>query len=77
MPHDLRVGDRVTWSSHGVRVRGKVQKKVTCEMTFKGNTVRASEEEPQYLVKSDQTERTAMHKGSALRRIRKTRRASK
>jgi hypothetical protein len=46
-------------------------------MTFKGNTVRASEEEPQYLVKSDQTDRTAMHKGSALRRIRKTRRASK
>jgi hypothetical protein len=40
-------------------------------MTFKGYTVRASKDEPQYLIKSDKTDHMAMHKGSALRKLRK------
>jgi Hypervirulence associated proteins TUDOR domain len=36
----------------------------------KGYTVRASKEEPQYLIQSDKTPHLAMHKGSALRRLR-------
>jgi hypothetical protein len=34
--------------------------------------VRASKEEPQYLIKSDKTEHMAMHKGTALKRISKS-----
>jgi 7-keto-8-aminopelargonate synthetase-like enzyme len=33
-------------------------------------TVRASKEEPQYLIKSDKTDHMAMHKGSALKNSR-------
>jgi hypothetical protein len=32
-------------------------------------TVRASKEEPQYLIKSDKTDHMAMHKGAALKKI--------
>ena len=32
-------------------------------------TVRASKEEPQYLIKSDTTDHLAMHKGSALKKL--------
>ena len=38
---------------------------------FKTCTVRASKEEPQYLIKSDTTDDLAMHKGSALKKLKK------
>jgi hypothetical protein len=51
---------------------GDDQEKHISEITFKGYTVHASEEEPQYLIKSDKTDHLAMHKGSALRKIAKS-----
>ena len=47
------------------------KKKITGPITFKGYMVHASEEEPQYLIKSDKTDHLAMHKGSALKKISK------
>ena len=38
-------------------------------MKFKGYIVRASEDEPQYQIKSEKTDHVAVHKGSALRRL--------
>ena len=70
MKHEFKVGDRVGWNSEAGRVRGIIRKKVTSAITFKGYTVRASKEEPQYLIKSDTTDHLAMHKGAALKRIR-------
>ena len=69
MRKGLRVGDRVGWNSEAGRVRGTIKKKITSAITFKGYTVRASKEEPQYLIKSDTTDHLAMHKGSALKRL--------
>ena len=51
------------------RVRRTITKKHTSELTFKGYTVHASKEEPQYEIKSDTTDHLAMHKGSALTKI--------
>ena len=48
---------------------GTIKKKITSAITFKGYTVHASKEEPQYLIKSDTTDHLAMHKGSALRKL--------
>ena len=48
-----------------------IKKKITSAITFKGYTVRASKEEPQYLIKSDTTDHLAMHKGSALTKLKK------
>ena len=51
------------------------QESITSAIKFKGYTVHASKEEPQYLIKSDTTDHLAMHKGSALKKIRKSKRA--
>ena len=73
MAHHFKVGDHVEWNSEAGRVRGTIKKRVTCEIPFKGYTVHASKEEPQYLIKSDKTDHLAMHKGSALRKIARNR----
>jgi len=71
---EFRRRDLVEWNSEAGRVRGTIQKKITSPIKFKGYTVRASKEEPQYLIKSVKTDHLAMHKGAALRKVRKTRR---
>lgn len=74
MPHDFKIGDLVEWNSEAGRVRGTIQKKFTKETVFKGYLRHASQEEPQYLIKSDKTDHLAMHKGSALKKIPKKKR---
>jgi hypothetical protein len=64
-------GDLVEWNSEAGRVRGTIQKKVTSTIKFKGYTVHASDDEPQYLITSIKTDHLAMHKGTALKRIAK------
>jgi hypothetical protein len=65
---EFRKGDRVTWSSHGGEAEGVVEKKITQDTEAAGRTVRASPDEPQYLVRSDKSGGEAVHKASALRR---------
>lgn len=69
MGHDFEVGDHVEWNSEAGRVRGTIRKKIASEIQFKGHTVHASKEEPQYQIDSDKTDHVAMHKGSALKKI--------
>lgn len=71
MKHEFKVGDHVEWNSEAGRVRGTIKKKVTSAIKFKTYTVRASKEEPQYLIKSDKTDHLAMHQGSVLKKLRK------
>src|ERR1051326_2051381 len=52
----FKVGDHVSWNSEAGRVRGTIKKKITSPIKFKNYTVRASKEEPQYLIKSDKTD---------------------
>lgn len=66
MTDDLSKGDHVTWSSHGNDVPGEVEQKITEDTEEAGRTVRASEDDPQYLVKSDKTGKEAVHKPGAL-----------
>ena len=40
-------------------------------ITFKGHRRHASKEEPQYVIMSDTTDHLAIHKGSALKKIKK------
>lgn len=63
-------GDHVSWNSEAGRVRGRITRVITAPMTFKGYTVHASWAEPQYEIVSDATGHIAMHKGSALTRLR-------
>ena len=65
----FKVGDHVSWNSEAGRVRGTITRVVTSEITFKGYTVHASEDEPQYEIKSDKTDHVAAHKEAALTKI--------
>lgn len=58
-------GDRVTWSTHGTTTQGTVVRKITSDTEAGGRTVRASKDEPQYLVESENGN-TAVHKPDAL-----------
>ena len=63
---ELSKGDNVTWKSHGGTAEGTVEKKITTETEAGGRKVKASKDEPQYLVKSDKSGGEAVHKPGAL-----------
>ncbi|MET9271408.1 DUF2945 domain-containing protein [Kribbella sp. NPDC003557] len=65
---DFRKGDTVEWDSHGGTAYGTVERKITERTEAGGRTVDASPDEPQYLVRSEKSGGTAVHKPSALRR---------
>jgi hypothetical protein len=63
---ELSSGDKVTWKSHGGEAVGKVVKKITSETDAGGRHVKASKDEPQYLVRSDKSGGEAVDKPGAL-----------
>ena len=65
---ESKKGDEVTWKSHGGEAVGKVEKKITEETEAGGRKVKASEDDPQYLVKSDKSGGEAVHKPGALKK---------
>jgi hypothetical protein len=65
---ELHKGDQVSWKSHGGTAEGEVEAKITEDTTEAGRTVRASEDDPQYLVRSDKSGGQAVHKPSALKK---------
>ncbi|WP_283610814.1 DUF2945 domain-containing protein [Mycolicibacterium poriferae] len=66
MTEEFKKGDKVTWQSHGSTAEGTVQKKITSDTEAAGRTVRASQDEPQYLVRSVKSGNDAVHKPEAL-----------
>jgi hypothetical protein len=60
-------GDRVSWKSHGGTAHGKVVRKQTSATRIKGHKVAASEDNPEYIVETDDGARAA-HKAEALTR---------
>ena len=65
---EFQKGDEVTWQSHGGEAVGKVKKKITSDTEAAGRQVRASKDEPQYLVQSEKNGGEAVHKPSALKK---------
>jgi hypothetical protein len=65
----FRKGDRVEWQSRGSTALGSVEREITSDTEAAGRTVRASTDEPQYLVRSEKSGGTAVHKPEALKRV--------
>jgi len=65
MADDLKAGDKVKWKSHGGEAHGKVVKKQTSETKIKSHTVKASKDNPQFIVETGEGKRAA-HKPEAL-----------
>jgi hypothetical protein len=68
MADELKKGDHVSWKSHGGTAEGTVEKKITEDTEEAGRTVRASQDDPQYLVKSEKSGGEAVHKPGALKK---------
>jgi len=67
MAKSLKAGSKVSWDSSGGRSTGTVVKKQTSPTQIKGHKVAASEDDPQYIVKSDKSGNLAAHKPDALK----------
>ena len=63
MTKRFKVGDHVSWNSEAGHVSGTITKVHTKNVDYKRHTHHASEDDPQYEIK---TEHIAMHKGQAL-----------
>ncbi|MFD4193066.1 MULTISPECIES: hypervirulence associated TUDOR domain-containing protein [Amycolatopsis] len=63
---EFKKGDRVRWDAGNESSVGTVERKITEDTHAGGRQVRASEDAPQYLVKSEKTGRTAVHKPDKL-----------
>ncbi len=66
MNKTFSIGDNVTWNSEAGGVSGTIVAIHTADFEFKGYIHHASEADPQYEIKSDQTDHIAAHKGRAL-----------
>ncbi|MGO2004502.1 MULTISPECIES: hypervirulence associated TUDOR domain-containing protein [Micrococcaceae] len=69
MSATFSTGDHVSWNSEAGHVSGVIIKKHTQDVEYKGHMRRCSPDDPQYEIRSDQTEHLAMHKGPALTKI--------
>jgi hypothetical protein len=65
----FKEGDRVAWQTSQGRTTGRVERKLTEPCDIKGHHVAASEEEPQYLVRSDKSGAEAAHEPDALEKL--------
>ncbi len=77
MVHRFKIGDRVSWNSEAGRVRGEIIRVHLKNVNWKGYVHHASQQEPQYQIKSDRTDHIALHKGGVLRLLGKRDRRKK
>jgi hypothetical protein len=68
MAKELRKGDKVEWDTSQGKTHGTVEKKQTSETRIKRHKVAASEDDPQYIVKSDKSGKKAAHKPEELKK---------
>ena len=67
----FKLGDHVSWNSEVGRVSGRIVKVHAKDVDWKGYVHHASKDDPQYEIKSDKTDHVALHKGTALRLMRR------
>ncbi len=68
MAKTLSEGDEVEWDTSQGKTQGEVVKKQTTETHIKTHKVAASKDDPQYIVKSAKSGKTAAHKPEELRK---------
>ena len=71
MAKQFNVGGHVSWNSEAGRVSGRIVKVHAKDVDWKGYVHHASKDDPQYEIKSDKTDHVALHKGTALRLVRR------
>lgn len=69
MKTKFKIGDHVRWNSEAGFVSGTITKVHDADFDYKGHTHHATNDDPQYEIKSDKTDHIAAHKGSALTKL--------
>jgi Hypervirulence associated proteins TUDOR domain len=64
-----KVGDHVQWNTSQGKTRGTVKRRLTSPTRIKGHEVKASEDNPEYLVESATSGKGAAHRPDALREV--------
>jgi Hypervirulence associated proteins TUDOR domain len=64
----FKSGDKVEWDSSGGHSVGTVVKKITAPTKIKSHAVKASSDNPEYIVKSDTSGKIAAHKPGSLKK---------
>ncbi len=67
MAKQPKPGDKVAWKTTQGETHGVVEKKITSETKIKGHVAKATEDDPQYVVKSEKTGAKAAHKPDELK----------
>jgi hypothetical protein len=68
MARGLKLGDRVAWRSSGGGSGGHVERKVTVSAKIKSHQIAASEDSPEFLVRSERSGKIPAHEPTVLRR---------
>ena len=68
MSAEFKQGDKVRWNTSQGKTHGKVKKKLTSDCNVEGTRIKASKDDPRYLVVSDKSGKEAAHKPEALER---------
>jgi Hypervirulence associated proteins TUDOR domain len=65
----IKQGDTVEWETSQGTTKGKVKQKISKSLKVEGYKVKASDNDPQFLVESDKTGKKAAHKAKALKKV--------
>lgn len=71
MTQRFKIGDHVAWNSEAGRVSGVIIAIHARDFDYKGYLHHASEDDPQYAIKSDKSDHIAVHKGRTLHILRR------
>ena len=66
---EFRKGERVRWDAGHESSIGRIERKLTEDTITGGRVVRATEDDPYYLVRSERTGRIAAQRPQTLRRV--------
>lgn len=67
MKRNFKIDDHVIWSSEAGHVSGRIVKVHTKDVNYKGYIHHATDDDPQFEIKSDKTDHVALHKATALK----------
>ena len=70
MVRELKIRDRGAWQSSGGGSVGRVERNLTSPGKIKGHEIAAPEDNPEYIVRSEKSGKTAAHERATLRRVR-------
>lgn len=69
MTKNLKQGDKVSWETSQGKTTGTIKKKLTSPMKIKGHEVAASDNNPEYLIKSEKSGAESAHKPRTLKKV--------